>query len=79
MNDLQHRELVLALLKKIAPEADLSALEPDVRFRDQFDFDSIDCLNLVMSIGKELQIDIPEADYPLLGSLNGCLSYLRRH
>jgi len=76
MNDQQLREMILALLKKIAPEADVSVIDPDVRFRDQFEFDSIDCLNLVMAIAKELQIAIPEVDYPRLATLNGCLRYL---
>jgi acyl carrier protein len=76
MNEQQIRELVIASLTQIAPEADLSSLQPDIRFRDQFDFDSIDCLNLVTALGKELGIEIPEIDYPKLGTLNGCIRYL---
>ena len=72
----QYRDLIISLIARIAPEADLSNLDPDLRFRDQFDFDSIDCLNLVMAIARELQFTIPEADYPRLATLNGCLHYL---
>ena len=72
----QHRELIITLIRRIAPEAELTQLNPDLRFRDQFEFDSIDCLNLVMTLGRELQIDIPETDYPRLATLNGCLHYL---
>ncbi len=78
MNEQQIRELVIASLNTIAPEADLSSLQPDIRFRDQFDFDSIDCLNLVTRLGKELGIKIPEIDYPKLGTLNGCIGYLAK-
>ena len=64
MDAQQTRNVVLNLLNKIAPEADLDRLEADIRFRDQFDFDSIDCLNLMNSLEKELGITIPEVDYP---------------
>lgn len=73
----QNRELVLRVLGEIAPEADLENLKPEVSYRDQFDFDSVDCLNFVIRLQKELKFDIPEADYPKLATLNGCVEYLR--
>ncbi len=77
MNEQQIKEMVLAFLQKIAPEADLSSLQMDIRFRDQLEFDSIDCLNLITAISKERKITIPEIDYPKLGTLNGCINYLK--
>ena len=76
MDEQQLRKLVLDCLGRIAPESDWTTLEPDTSFRDQYEFDSIDCLNLIKAIEKELGITIPEADYPQLGTLNGCLRYL---
>jgi acyl carrier protein len=76
MNEHQVREIVLGILNKIAPEADLSSIKPDSRFRDQFEFDSIDCLNLMTAIEKEYGIHIREVDYPKLATLNGCIRYL---
>jgi acyl carrier protein len=70
------RNLILRLLGEIAPEADLTALQPDVSFRDQLDLDSMDFLNFVVALHKELHIDIPEADYPKYMTLNGCLAQL---
>jgi acyl carrier protein len=67
---------VLRVLGQIAPEADLSQLKPDRRIRDQLDIDSMDLLNFVIGIHKALKVDIPEADYPKLATLDGCLSYL---
>ncbi len=77
VEDKDIKELVLRLLAKIVPEADLSELEPDTRFRDQFEFDSIDCLSLVTNLETELGIEVPELDYPKFGTLNGCIRYLR--
>lgn len=72
----QIRETVLRVLGQIAPEADLSQLKSDLRIRDQLDIDSMDLLNWVIGLHKELNVDIPEADYPRLATLDGCIDYL---
>lgn len=70
------KAVVLRVLGEIAPEADLTVLKPDVNFRDQLDIDSMDFLNFVIALHEELHVEIPEADYPKLATLNGCLDYL---
>lgn len=72
----QIREVVLRLLGEIAPEADLAAMKSDVSFRDQLDLDSMDFLNFVVALHKELRVDIPEADYPKYATLDGCIEQL---
>jgi acyl carrier protein len=72
----QIRETVLRVLGQIAPEADLSLIKSDLRIRDQLDIDSMDLLNWVIGLHKELNVDIPEADYPRLATLDGCINYL---
>jgi acyl carrier protein len=63
-------------LGDIAPEADLSSLDRDVPFRDQLDLDSMDMLNVVIALHEALGVDIPEADYPALATLDGAVQYL---
>jgi len=70
------RESVLRALGQIAPEADLARIKPNLRIRDQLDIDSMDMLNFIIAIHKELKIDIPEADYPKLLTLDDCTEYL---
>jgi acyl carrier protein len=70
------RGTVLRVLGGIAPEANLSQLKPDLRIRDQLDIDSMDALNFFIRLHKELNVDIPEADYPKIVTLNGCVEYL---
>jgi acyl carrier protein len=67
---------VLRMLGEIAPEADLTRIKPDVSFRDQLDIDSMDFLNFVIALHEALHVEIPEADYPKLATLNGCVEYL---
>ena len=67
---------VLHILGEIAPEADLSKLDPKRSFRDQLDIDSVDLLNFLIAVDKELHVDIPEADYGKLVTLEGFVAYL---
>ena len=73
-NDI--RVSVLRALGGVAPEADLEQILPDVGFREQLDIDSMDFLNFVIALHKELGVDIPEKDYPKLATLQGCIEYL---
>lgn len=74
----QIRAVVLRILGSIAPEADLSQIKPDIPLRDQLDLDSIDFLNFAIGLHKELNVEIPEADYARLETLNGIVAYLKR-
>jgi acyl carrier protein len=68
--------MVLRVLGDIAPEADLTSLRPDLAFRDQLDLDSMDMLNFVVGLHAALGVEIPEADYPKLATLDACVEYL---
>lgn len=63
-------------LLRVAPEAEIDTLDPDISFRDQIEIDSVDFLQFVLDLEKKLGISIPDVDYPKLSSLNGCLSYI---
>ena len=67
---------VLRLLGNIAPEADLTQLKPDANIRDELDIDSMDFLNFAIAVHEALHVEIPEADYPQLATINGCVEYL---
>jgi acyl carrier protein len=52
------------------------AIDPCKDLRDQIDIDSVDFLNFVLGLHKELGVDIPDADVPKITTLNGCIGYL---
>lgn len=70
------RTTVLRALGRIAPEAPLDSLDPDVSFRDQLDVDSMDLLNFVIAVHQALDVEIPEVDYPRISTLNDFVNYL---
>jgi acyl carrier protein len=77
MTDTEIRTVVLPVLGEIAPEVALDQIDPTVDLREQLDIDSMDMLNWVVGIHEQLGVDIPEADYPQLATLNGGVAYLR--
>ena len=59
------------MLAGIAPEANLAAVPGNAELRDELDLDSMDFLNFVAALHERTRIDIPEADYPRLATLDG--------
>lgn len=76
MNAEQLRTRILGLLTDVAPDVDAASVEAATDFRDQFDFDSMDQLNFAIALHRAFGIEIPEADYPQLASLDKCLAYV---
>jgi acyl carrier protein len=76
MNSDELRATVLRVLGTIAPEADLAAIESAKNLRDQLDLDSMDFLNFLIGLEKEIHVDIPERDYRQLTTLDACVAYL---
>lgn len=73
------RAALLRALGRIAPEVDLTSLRGDVPLRAQVDIDSIDFLNFVIELHRELGVDVPEAEYGALATLDSAVIYLQGH
>ncbi len=76
MGDQQAKDVVLAIIATVAPDADLSDVKGDVPLRDQLDLDSMDFLDIVMELRKRYKIEVPKEDYPELASLDSCAAYI---
>ncbi|BBY20258.1 acyl carrier protein [Mycobacterium stomatepiae] len=73
------RAAILSVLTTIAPEIEPEDLQDDVQLRDQVDLDSMDWLNFLRGIHKQLRVDIPEADYASLRTLADVVSYVEKN
>lgn len=76
MNEAEIRAGVLGIIKSIAPELEEAELKADRPLRDQIDLDSMDWLNVLVAVHEKLRVDIPEADYGKLVTLNDIVAYL---
>jgi acyl carrier protein len=70
------RERVIAILRRLMPGVDPAALPQGASLRRALAADSMDVLNFVTALHDELGVDVPERDYPLLDTLQGCVDYV---
>jgi acyl carrier protein len=72
------RAMLLKLLGNVAPDADLSRIDPGRNLRAQVDIDSMDFLNFIIAVDRDLRVAIPEADYGRLSSLEDLAGYVEQ-
>ena len=64
------------ILLTIAPDAAFDALDATDNLREELDIDSFDFLNFVIGVSERTGVDIPEADYGRLVSLDDVVNYI---
>ncbi len=79
MTEAEIGKVVQEELNNIAPEADLTTVDPTADLREAIDIDSMDFLNFITAIHQRLSIDVPEIDYPKLITLKGAIAYIGAH
>ena len=70
------RGAVIDAVLTIAPEADFATVVPTKSLREQLDLDSFDYLNVLISLHKRLNVEVPEADYGKVETLERLIAYL---
>ena len=78
MKESEIKAAIFASLAKFAPEADLSKLAPTANIRETLDIDSFDFLRLLIDLSKNLGVEIPEADYARVATLETMVAYLAK-
>ena len=68
MTDDEIKTAVMGVLTRVAPDVEPDTLEPELNFRDQFDFDSVDFLRFALGLNEALGVEILDEDQ-LLGLL----------
>ncbi len=76
MSEEQILAALIMILEDVAPEADFDAIEPDEDIREALDIDSFDFLNVLIALNDETGVEIPEADYGKLVSLDDIVKYV---
>lgn len=71
------RDTLIATLLTIAPEVAPGDIASDRPLRDQVDLDSMDFLNFLVRVHERLGVDVPEADYGKLVTLDDFVGYLQ--
>ncbi len=70
------RQIVIEEIGNIAPDTDPGAIDTGSDIREALDLDSMDILNIIIALHTRLRVEIPEADYPRLLTIDGATDYL---
>ncbi|MFO7678716.1 MAG: acyl carrier protein [Chloroflexota bacterium] len=76
MSEEQILATLISILQDVAPEADFDEIEQDEDIRETLDIDSFDFLNVLIALNDETGVEIPEADYGKLVSLDDIVKYV---
>ena len=76
MNWEEIKDVIIEIIEDIDEDAETEGLKADEPLRDQLDLDLMDFLDIVMELRKRYKLQIPEADYPELATLDSCVNYL---
>ena len=76
MTEIEVRQVLFEVLRKIAPEADPRKIPAEENLREALDIDSFDFLNVLIGLHERLGVEIPEADYGRLTTLSALVRYL---
>ena len=76
MDEAAIREAVLAIIQDVSGKDELPPVDGAASLRDQLDLDSMDFLDIVMELRKRHKVEVPEADYKELATLDSTIAYL---
>ncbi len=79
MTNDELKEVIFQNLALIAPECDPTELRPADNIRETLDIDSYGFLQLLVGVSEATGVEIPEADYAQVFTLEGMINYLSQH
>ncbi len=78
MTQVAIKDAIWAGLKRIAPEANPAEVAGGVNLREALDIDSFDFLHFLIGLHDSIGVEIPEADYGKLTTMDQLVGYLSR-
>lgn len=76
MTEQEIRGAVLEIIQDVAGLDDMPEIDGAAPLREQLELDSMDFLDIVMELRKRHKIEVPEADYPKLATLDSTVAYI---
>lgn len=79
MNRSELKQAVIEALKVVAPEIEGDDIDADEELREECDLDSMDLLHFLAALKRATTVNVPDADYDKVDTLNKLLDYLALH
>lgn len=76
MSDDEILEIIRDELGRLAPEVEFDAVARNQPIQREFDIDSMDFLNYITALHERLGVNVPEADYVKVATIEGAQAYV---
>jgi acyl carrier protein len=77
MSDL--RQTIRDAISRVAPDVDPSSIPNDAEIREEAGLDSMDLLSVLAEVAKATGVEVPEAEYGSITTIDDFAEYLRAH
>ena len=75
MNKEQIKRAIIDQILEIAPEIEEEEIEPDENIQRSLEIDSFDFLKVLTALYDQLGVEVPEADYGKVDTLENMANY----
>lgn len=69
------KKIIIEEILNVAPDLEGGDIAPDVNIQRTYEIDSFDSLRILTALGKRLGVEVPEADYSKVDTLENMAEY----
>lgn len=73
------KQIIIEQILEIAPEINAADIDPDAHIQRSLEIDSFDFLRILTALNKAVGVEVPEADYGKVDTLNHMVEYFVKH
>jgi len=71
----QIKETIIKEILTIAPDIEKEEIQPNTNIQRSLEIDSFDFLKILTALSKQLGVEVPEADYAKVDTLDHMVAY----
>ena len=75
MTSEEIKQAIIGEILMVAPDIEADEIEPDANLQRSLEIDSFDFLKVLTALNEKLGVEVPEADYGKVDTLNHMADY----
>jgi len=75
MTEEEIKRAIIDEILRVAPDVEEGEIEADANLQRSLEIDSFDALQVLTALGEKLGVEVPEADYGKVDTLNNMVAY----
>ncbi|HEO99112.1 MAG TPA: acyl carrier protein [Epsilonproteobacteria bacterium] len=73
------KQIIIREILEVAPEINEGDIDPDAHIQRSLEIDSFDFLRILTALNNAIGVEVPEADYGQVDTLNHMADYFVKH